>query len=76
MTRDSIFDFAVLELEIGVALIAFWLLSLALMWFLVDRRTRSGPIRNVGVIEGMMLLSILSLLVGGTLIIKGLSELS
>ncbi len=52
------------ELEIGAIFLTLWVLSIVAMYFLVDRKSRPGPVRSVAAIEGMMLLSILSLLLG------------
>ena len=52
------------ELEIGAICLTLWVLSIVAMYFLVDRKSRPGPVRSVAAIEGMMLLSILSLLLG------------
>ena len=41
------------------------------MWFLVDRKTRPGPIRSVAAIEGMMLVSIFCLILGVTFLVWG-----
>lgn len=60
-----------LDLELGVIFIGCWLLSLVAMWFLVDRKARPGPVRSVAAIEGMMLVSIFSLLLGVTFLIWG-----
>ena len=60
-----------LELELGAISVGCWILSLAAMWFLVDRPTRPGPVRSVALIEGMMLVSIFSLLLGVTFLIWG-----
>jgi len=67
--------FDLLTMELGVACLAFWALSLVVLWFTVDRRTRPGPIRNVIVIEFMMLISITSLLLGVSLCISGYGAL-
>ena len=58
-----------LELELGAVFLIAWVLSLAILWFTVDRKTRPGPIRSVAVIEGMMLLSIFCLILGVTFLI-------
>lgn len=60
-----------LELELGAVLLIGWGLSLVAMWFLVDRKTRPGPIRSVAAIEGMMLVSIFCLILGATFLIWG-----
>ncbi len=60
-----------LELELGVVFMIAWGLSLALLWFTVDRKTRPGPIRSVAAIEGMMLVSIFCLILGVTFLIWG-----
>lgn len=60
-----------LQLELGAIFLIGWILSLVGMWFLIDRPARPGPIRSVAVIEGMMLLSIFSLILGITLTIWG-----
>ena len=54
----------VFEIEIGALFLALWVLSIVAMYFLVDRKSRPGPVRSVAAIETMMLLSILSLLLG------------
>lgn len=59
------------ELELGIVFLACWVGSLVALWFLVDRKTRPGPIRSVAVIEGMMLLSIFCLILGTTYMIWG-----
>ena len=59
------------ELEIGGVFLVIWALSLVVMYFLVDRKTRPGMIRSVAAIEGMMLFSVLSLLLGVTFSIWG-----
>ncbi|MBN9261357.1 MAG: hypothetical protein J0I57_07750 [Hyphomicrobium sp.] len=61
----------ILELELGGAFLVVWVLSLIAMYLLIDRKTRPGRIRSVAVIEGMMLVSILSLLIGLTFTIWG-----
>lgn len=61
----------VLEMQIGAALIGFWLISLAGLWVVVDRPNRPGPVRSHFAIEFFMLLSIVALLLGGSLVIKG-----
>jgi hypothetical protein len=60
-----------LELELGGVFLICWALSLVAMWFLVDRRSRSGPIRSVFAVEGMMLISIFCLILGTTFLIWG-----
>lgn len=59
------------EFELGIVFLACWVGSLVALWFLVDRKTRPGPIRSVAVIEGMMLLSIFCLILGTTYMIWG-----
>jgi hypothetical protein len=54
----------IFEIELGAAFLAFWVLSIVALYFLVDRKSRPGPVRSVAAIEAMMLLSILSLLLG------------
>jgi len=61
----------IVELEIGGVFLVIWALSLVVMYFLVDRKTRPGMIRSVAAIEGMMLFSVLSLLLGVTFSIWG-----
>ena len=63
--------FNLVELELGVVFMALWALSVAVLWFTVDRKSRPGPVRSVAVIEGMMLVSIMSLLLGISLCIRG-----
>jgi hypothetical protein len=63
--------FHIVELELGVAFLVIWMGTLVAMWFLIDRTTRPGFIRSVAAIEGMMLVSILSLLLGLTFSIWG-----
>ena len=65
----------IVQVEFGLVCLAFWLLSLAVLWFTVDRKTRPGPIRSVAAIEGMMLVSIISLILGASLCIRGLGLL-
>ena len=60
-----------LELELGAVFVVCWVLSLVAMWFLVDRKTRPGPVRNVAAIEGMMLVSIFCLILGMTFLVWG-----
>lgn len=60
-----------LELELGAVFMIAWALSLAVLWFTVDRKTRPGPIRSVAAIEGMMLLSMFCLILGVTFLIWG-----
>jgi hypothetical protein len=60
-----------LELELGAVFLIAWFLSLAILWFTVDRKTRPGPIRSVAIIEGMMLLSIFCLILGVTFLVWG-----
>lgn len=59
------------EVELGGIFLAVWALSIVAMYFLVDRKSRRGPVRSVAAIEGMMLLSILALLLGLTFSIWG-----
>ncbi len=59
------------ELEFGAAFLALWLVTLVALWFLADRKTRPGPIRSVAVIEGLMLVSITSLILGLSFTIWG-----
>lgn len=61
----------ILELQIGVVLIAVWLVSLVVLWKGVDRAARPGVIKSQLAIDVMMLLSIMTLIVGVSLIIKG-----
>lgn len=61
----------VLELQIGAGLLAAWLISLLVLWKTVDRAARPGVIRSQFTVDVMMLLSIMMLLVGVSLIIKG-----
>lgn len=61
----------VLELQIGVALLATWLISLVVLWKTVDRAARPGIIKSPVAIDVMMLISIMTLIVGISLIIKG-----
>lgn len=61
----------IVQLEIGGVFLVIWALSLVVMYFLVDRKTRPGMIRSVAAIEGMMLFSVLSLLLGVTFSIWG-----
>lgn len=61
----------IVELEFGAVFLALWLISLTAMWFLVDRKTRPGPIRSVAAIEAMMLVSIMSLILGISFSILG-----
>ncbi|MEO8651705.1 MAG: hypothetical protein ABI391_05325 [Hyphomicrobiaceae bacterium] len=60
-----------LELELAAVSLACWGLSLVAMWFLVDRKSRPGPIRSVAAIEAMMLVSIFCLILGVTFIVWG-----
>ena len=60
-----------LELELSAIFFVCWGLSLVAMWFLVDRKTRPGPIRSVAAIEGMMLVSIGCLILGLTYLVWG-----
>jgi hypothetical protein len=60
-----------LELELGAVFMICWALSLAALWFTVDREGRPGPIRSVAAIEGMMLFSIFCLILGVTFLIWG-----
>lgn len=60
-----------LELELGGFFLLCWVGSLVAMWLLINRPARPGLIRSVAVIEGMMLLSIFSLILGITLTIWG-----
>lgn len=59
------------EIGLGAAFLSIWALSVIAMYFLVDRKSRRGPVRSVAAIEGMMLLSILALLLGLTFSIWG-----
>ncbi|MFN3744108.1 MAG: hypothetical protein ACK4TL_05325 [Hyphomicrobiaceae bacterium] len=59
------------ELELGALFIALWLGSLIALWLLVDRKSRAGKLKNHYVVEGLMLMSIFSLLAGGSFLIKG-----
>ena len=59
------------ELQIGAVLLAAWLASLVMLWKGVDRAARPGVIKNQLVIDVMMLVSIMTLIVGVSLIIKG-----
>ena len=61
-----------LELELGAVFLICWTLTLVALWFLVDRKGRSGPVRNVAAIEGMMLISIFCLILGITFLIWSL----
>ena len=63
--------FNLTELELGVAILALWALSVVILWFTVDRKARPGPVRSVAVIEGMMLVSIMALLLGIVFCIRG-----
>ena len=60
-----------LELELSAIFFVCWAASLIAMWFLVDRKTRPGPVRSVAAIEGMMLVSIGCLILGVTFLIWG-----
>ena len=59
------------ELELSAIFLVCWGLSLVAMWFLVDRKTRPGPIRSVAAIEGMMLVSIGCLILGLAFLVWG-----
>lgn len=59
------------ELELSAIFLVCWGLSLVAMWFLIDRKTRPGPIRGVAAIEGMMLVSIGCLILGLTFLVWG-----
>jgi uncharacterized membrane protein len=61
----------ILEIELGAAFLSFWVLSIVALWFLADRPGRRGLVRSAAVIEGMMLVSILTLLLGVTFSIWG-----
>lgn len=61
----------IFEVGLGATFLAIWALSILAMYFLVDRKSRRGPVRSVAAIEGMMLLSILALLLGLTFSIWG-----
>ena len=63
--------FNLMEFELGVVFMALWVVSVIVLWFSVDRKSRPGPIRSVPMIEGMMLVSIMSLLLGISLCIRG-----
>ena len=63
--------FDLTAMELGVACLVFWALTLVVLWCTVDRETRPGPIRSVALIECMMLVSITSLLLGISFCISG-----
>lgn len=63
--------FHLLELELSALFFVCWGLSLVAMWFLVNRKTRPGPIRSIAAIEGMMLVSIGCLILAVAFLVWG-----
>jgi hypothetical protein len=68
VTKDGAMSH-LLELELGAVFLVGWVVTLAALWFLVDRKGRPGPVRSVAVIEGAMLASIFCLILGVTFLI-------
>jgi len=64
-----------LALELGLGLLGLWALSVVVMWFTINRKTRPGPVSNIAAIEGMMLVSMAALISGIALTSKGIGLL-
>ena len=62
-------------LELGLGLLVFWALSVVVMWFVINRKARPGPVRSIIAIEGMMLVSMAALIFGIALTAKGVGLL-
>lgn len=59
-------------LEIGAGLLAFWLVTLLLLWKLIDRQGRPGPVKSTVAKEGLMLAHLIVLAAGTAMVIGGL----
>ncbi len=62
---------SLLELEIGVVLMAIWIATFVVLWKTIDRPGRPGIIKGRLVIEHFMLAHILLLIVAVSELVKG-----
>ena len=60
------------NIEIGAGLLAFWLATLFLLWKLIDRQGRPGPVKSAIAKDGLMLVHMAVLIIGIAMLIKGL----
>lgn len=61
------------SIEIGTGLLVVWVASLFVLWKLIDRQGRPGPIKNTILKESVMLVHLGLLVTGGAFLIKGLN---
>jgi 4-amino-4-deoxy-L-arabinose transferase-like glycosyltransferase len=58
-------------IEIGSGLLAFWLVTIAALSKLIDRRDRPGPIKSALAKESLMLTHLAIFLFGMAMVVKG-----
>jgi cytochrome b561 len=58
-------------IEIGLGMVAFWLATIVVLWKLIDRRGRPGPLKSALAKESLMLAHMAILLFGLAMVIKG-----
>lgn len=63
-------------IEIGTGLVGFWLATLFVLWKLIDRQGRPGPVKSAVAKEGLMLAHLIVLVTGAAMIISGLHVFS
>lgn len=63
-------------IEIGAGLLVVWLFGLFVLWKLIDRQGRPGPVKSTVAKEALMLAHLIALVTGLALIISGLHVFS
>lgn len=62
----------IILIGIGAGLVGFWLMTLLVLWKLIDRQGRPGPVTSALAKEGLMLAHLIVLVTGTAMIIRGL----
>lgn len=62
----------VTTIEVALVLLGVWLATIPLLWLLIGRRGRPGPLKGVLAKEACMLTHMATLLAGAAMLIKGL----
>lgn len=60
-----------LDLELAALLLGAWVISLFVLWKVIDRPGRPGIVKGPFVIDAMMLASLACLVIGVSFLIKG-----
>ncbi len=60
-------------IEIGAGLLALWLATFFILWKLIDRQGRPGPVKGTFAKESLMLGHMIVLVTGLAMLISGLS---